>query len=66
MESSPTGGSLEFGLDCLVIMGVGAGRALTQNLALGDVADEHGVAAQCHFLCDLAGEHGLGVFRHIH
>ena len=53
------------GLDGLVVVGVGTGRALTQDLTLSDFADKHHVAAQINFVLDLGGEHGADVFRQV-
>ena len=48
-----------------MVVGVGAGGSLSQNIALGDLADEEHVAAQVDLVPDLAGEHGVDVFRQV-
>lgn len=52
---------LEFWFDRLVVVGIGAGRALAQDLGFRYLADEEHMAAQVDLLQDLAGEHGVGV-----
>ena len=58
-------GFLELGTDGLVVVSVGTGGTLTQNLGLGDLSDEHHVAAQIGFFPDFAGEHGIGMLRQV-
>ena len=56
---------LEFGLNGLVIMGIGTGSLASQHLAFRHLTDEHHMAAQVYFLQHLAAEHGVGVFRQV-
>ena len=56
---------LELGLDCLMVMCIGAGGGFTEHLALGDFTDEHHVAAQILLVHHLAGEHGVGVLGQV-
>lgn len=65
MVSSSQRGSLELGLDGLVVVGVGAGGTLAQHLALGDFTDEQHVAAQVLLFLYFAGEHGVDILRQI-
>lgn len=65
MVSSSQRGSLELGLDGLVVVGVGAGGTLAQHLALGDFTDEQHVAAQVLLFLYLAGEHGVHILGEV-
>lgn len=56
---------LKFGFNGLVIISVGAGGAVAQNPGLGHFTYKHHVAAQILLGQNLAGEHGIGIFRHI-
>ena len=58
-------GILELRLNGLVVVGVGAGGTLTENLGLGDFTDEHHVGAQILLVLHLAGEHGVDVLRQV-
>ena len=57
---------LQLRLDCLMVMGVGAGGLHPQDLTLRYLADKHHMAAQVEFFLHFAAEHGIGVFRKIH
>lgn len=65
MVSSSQRVLLKPGLDGLMVVGVGAGCTLAQDLALGDFTDEQCMAAQILFLFYLAGEHSIGVLRQV-
>ena len=56
---------LEFGFDGFVVVGVGAGRTFSKDLALGDFADEQHMAAQVYLLLHLTAEHRIGVFGEV-
>ena len=51
---------LNLGLDGLVIVSIGAGVALADNLAFLHLAHEHHVAAQILLMENLTAEHGTG------
>ncbi len=58
------GGSL-FGLYVGVIVGVGAAGAAGEHLGLHHVGDKEHLGVQIVALYDLAGQHRVGVLRHI-
>ena len=49
-----------------MVMGVGAGGLLPQNLTLCYLADKHHMAAQVNFFLNLTAEPSIGVFRQVH
>ena len=48
-----------------MVVSIGAGGTLAQNLGFGDLADEKHVASQVELLPDLAGEHGVYILRQV-
>ena len=48
-----------------MIVSISAGGIAAKHLALGDLADEHGVAAQLYFFQHLAAKHCAGVLCNI-
>lgn len=56
---------LDFWFDCFVIVSIGAGGTVAQNLGFGHFTDKQHMTAQILLTKNLTGEHRVGILRHI-